>query len=368
MTGYIDNVDFINIEAEKYWQYPATYKGDKNNEIRTYIFSGEYMGARKMDGCYYRFVKDEDGNCFLIAREKNVNGEATNKYEWIPQCHEFFDVMPNGTCFLGEVYFPNNEGSRKTTTIMGCSLEKAIQRQNSGDKLHYYIFDAWALDGKNQLNTPAETRFNYISSMISNSQYIEFAHYYSGNDLWEELQKIREIGGEGVVITKRNSHPEPGKRTARKTLKVKKELDTPIDCFLTGKCKPATRLYNGDHIELWPYWENIKTGEKYCRALYYEYQDGATIEPISKAYYNNWASAIELGLLDGDKVIGVGWISGITEDVREGIVNEREKWKHRVVKVNAMDIEKDTHHFRHARIIEWRNDKPWTDCTIDQLF
>ena len=59
MKGYIAGIDFINLPAEKYWSFPATYKGDKAAEIKQMIFSGSYCGARKIDGCHYRFIKDE---------------------------------------------------------------------------------------------------------------------------------------------------------------------------------------------------------------------------------------------------------------------------------------------------------------------
>ena len=53
---------------------------------------------------------------------------------------------------------------------------------------------------------------------------VDFATYYEGEELWEQLQKILAAGGEGIVMTKKGTVPSPGKRTARKTLKVKKEL------------------------------------------------------------------------------------------------------------------------------------------------
>ena len=70
---------------------------------------------------------------------------------------------------------------------------------------------------------------------------------------------------------------------------------------------------------------------------------------------------------DGNE-IPVAWISGIGDEVKEGIVNNPERWKHRVVMVNAMGIENDTHKFRHGRIVSWRDDKNWKDCEIEQLW
>ena len=102
---------------------------------------------------------------------------------------------------------------------------------------------------------------------------------------------------------------------------------------------------------------------------YDDYKDGATIEPITKAYYNGWASAVQLGLVDSNGDIrGVAWISGISDDVKRGIVEENSNWKFKVVMVNAMSIENDTKKFRHGRIVSWRNDKSWKDCEMSQLW
>lgn len=372
MVGYIDGVDFINIECEKYWSYSTSYKGNRQKEMTDMILGGNYIGSEKKDGIYERFIKDEDGNCFLIARNQNVDGGMTNKIGHVPQLKDFFNSLPNGTCFLGELYFHNNPGSRRVITVMGCLEDKAIQRQESGEKLSYYIFDVWAANGKSLLKTTIEDRIDILSSFKSQfnkNPYVEYAQYYIGEELENELARVRSSGGEGIVITKLGTIPGPGKRTARKTLKIKTELDSPVDCFLTGRWKPATRLYSGKMIEEWMYWENIKTNELLYGKYYQDYFDGGTVEPVTKAYYNGWGSAIELGMVDKDgNEIPVAWISGIGDEVKEGIVNNPERWKHRVVMVNAMGIENDTHKFRHGRIVSWRDDKSWKDCEIEQLW
>ncbi len=372
MEGFIGNIDFINIDAEKYWTFPTSYKGNKQEEIEHMLHDGNYVGAEKKDGMYGRFIKDDEGNCFLISRNQNVDGTMTNKIDHVPQLQKFFNKLPKGTCLLGEIYFPNNPGSRKVTTIMGCLTEKAIERQEKGEKLHYYIFDIWATCGKSMLKTPIEERIQelqYCQNHWYDKEYVEYAKYYRGEELEDELARVRSEGGEGVVITKIGSKPEPGKRTARKTLKIKTELDSPVDCFLTGNWKEATRSYNGKYVEDWPYWQNIRTGELLEGFYWKDFYEGGAIEPVSKAYFNGWASAIELGMVDKDeKIVSVGWISGITEDVKMGIVKNPEKWRGQVVMVNAMSIEPDTKKFRHGRIVQWRNDKSWKDCNLSQLF
>ena len=166
MYGYIDNVNFHELETEKYWSFPKTYKGNKKEETKYMITSGDYYGSLKRDGHYARFIKDEDGNMMLQGRTKSVSGDYLNKIDWVPQCKSFFDSLPNGTCLLGELYFPNQKGSRKVTTILGCSLDKALQRQESGEKVCYYVFDIWAYDGKSLLNKAMNERVDCFINTI----------------------------------------------------------------------------------------------------------------------------------------------------------------------------------------------------------
>ena len=58
MKGIINNIDFINMQPERYWSYPNSYRGDRIGEMRDMILGGEYWGAEKKDGMYGRFIKD----------------------------------------------------------------------------------------------------------------------------------------------------------------------------------------------------------------------------------------------------------------------------------------------------------------------
>ena len=240
--------NFHNLEAQKYWTFGASAKVDTKVEAKNMIFSGDYIGARKIDGAFYKFWKDENGNMELLGRSKGVGGDYLNKLDWVPQLYEFFNELPNGTCLIGEIYFPGNEGSNKVTSIMGCLKDKAIARQESGAKLHYYIFDVLAWSKQSFLEETAQDRFNFLNTIehgYNISEYVEFAHYYDSKKLWDELQSILASGGEGVVITKKDTCYQPGKRPARQTLKIKKELSETLDCFFTGRISAPTRLYTG---------------------------------------------------------------------------------------------------------------------------
>ena len=71
MKGFVNGIDWVNAEAMRYWSFPASYTDEKKkSEVHSAIFSGDYLGALKVDGYYQRLIKDEDGNCFMIARSK----------------------------------------------------------------------------------------------------------------------------------------------------------------------------------------------------------------------------------------------------------------------------------------------------------
>ena len=372
MKGFINGIDFHNLEAQKYWTPPASWAPErKKQEVRDAIFSNDYIGSRKMDGAFYKFVKDEDGNMELLGRSKSVNGDYLNKIEWVPQLHEFFDRLPKGTCLLGEIYFPNNEGSNKVTTIMGCLKDKAIARQDVGEKLNYYIFDVLAWNGKSLLKENIEERVKFLEHIENNYcefDYVQYAQYFEGQELWEKLQDILASGGEGIVITRRDTCYQPGKRPARQTFKVKKELQETIDVVILGANAP-TREYNGKDIENWQYWEDMRTGKKLKGTLYKRYSDGDPIEPVTKTYWNGWAGSLVIGVYNPktNKYNPIGSLSGLSEQI---LTNWKE-YRGVVVEVGGMQLMRDDNNrftgIRHPKMIAIRPDKSPKECTMEQF-
>ena len=361
MVGYVDGIDWINAEAMRYWSFSSSYTPEKKKaEVQNAIYSGDFWGALKVDGYYQRLVKDEDGNCFMIARSKNVKGEAVNKIDWVPQIHDFMEKLPNGTVLLTECYLPGNEGSKNITSLLGCLKEKCIARQEKGQKLNFYVFDICAWNGKSFVEMPARERFEKVAVMSRHFQheFVQYAEYFNGQKLWDMLQEYLADGREGIVIT-RSDCPIYFKRTpAHMTIKIKKELQETIDVIVVGS-NPPTRLYNGQYIDSWKYWENLLTGEKLEGDFYKEYADGASYEPVTKAYYNGWAGSIKIGMRKDDKVVTVGSLSGLTEEV----LQNWESYCGKVCEITCMEVMKDTGGLRHPRFVRWREDKTPRDAT-----
>ena len=378
MEKMIDGYNFFEMEAEKYFAPPSSWSQEKKQEwAENKIFSGEWYGAQKRDGAFFMFLKDEDGNMYLRPRSRNVKKEFVNKIDWVPHLHDFFNQLDNGTCLLGEIYLPSNEQAKSTTSIMNCLLEKAIKRQEK-EKLHYYIFDILADGGESLLNTTATERFEtleYLSTSYWTPKEVEWAHYVTGKELWNQIQQLLANGYEGVVITRGDSTYLPGKRTNKDTLKIKKELQETIDCVIMGANSP-TKQYTGKEPELWEYWFDESTNEKILAkdfleknhtTIYAAYSDGATVVPVTKNWFYGWAGSLKLGLYENNNVlVHVGDLSGLTDEMKENWRN----YLNKVVEISCMEISEDKDGkkgFRHPKFMGLRDDKAPEDCMMDQI-
>lgn len=378
MYGFIDGYDFGEMEAMKYFAPPSTWSDEKKREnARMKIYSGEWFGSEKKDGYFAKLIKDEDGNIILYSRSRGVNGKFADKHEWVPHLNGFFESLPNGTCLLGELYFPSQPGSRNVTTIMGCLKEKAIARQEKGEKLHFYVFDCLAWDGKSWLKEKALRRFTWVSAFAPIG-YVSFAQYVSGADLNILLQEILARGDEGIVITHEDGLYEPGKRPSKTTLKIKKELKQTIDCFFTGRGSAPTKEYTGKEIETWTYWENTVNGAKTNAEMYKEYKNGCPITPVTKGYFNGWYGSLEIGVLkhkvgskckingvdyEDTEVFPIGWLSGLPDEMKA----DPKKYAFKPMEVTAMEYDSINHSLRHGKMVGWRKDLTLADCTYEKI-
>lgn len=363
MKGYIQGHDWFNEEPMKYWSFPAsTSDATKKDTVRNAIFSGDYIGALKVDGYYQRLLKDEDGNCFMIARSRNTKGEVVNKIDWVPQLQAWMNTLPNGTCFLAEAYLPNNEGSKNVTSILGCLKDKAIDRQKV-TPLHFHIFDCMAWNGEDFYDREYEYRICYVK-VLQNTTYIHPTEFFSGEALWEHLQMYLADGREGMVIMRKDATVYNRRTPARVSIKIKRELKETIDCVIIG-ANPPTKLYSGKLIETWQYWVNDMTDTRLdVGAHYKEYKEGAPIIPVTKNYYFKWAGSFKIGLFDNEGTLHhYGDLSGLTEEM---LANWRD-YVNTVVEVGGMMLDSESKVIRHPKLIRVREDKPYEECTIDQL-
>lgn len=374
MEVIIDNLDFWNMEAMKYWSHPKSYDTKKKKEeSKAMATSGNYIGSRKMDGTWNMLIRDMEGNFHLRGRNESVNGGYQDKAEWVPHICEELNSIPNGTVLLGEMYFPNDEGSRKITTILGCLKDKALDRQKK-TPLHYYVFDVLAYKGKSLINVPFEDRIGHymnceLLDTLKNLEHVEVAKYVEGEALWDLFGEVIAAGGEGIVITRKTCKYLCGKRTARETLKLKKELEDTIDAFIDGDYRVADKQYTGDTPETWPFWFNVKTGEKVSKCKFSEYICGEPWIPVKKTFFYGWASAISFSVMKDGEPYKIGYISGIPDSMKEEIVKENNSLVGKVYSLSAMEIQHINNNYtlRHGKIVNARPDKRPQDCDFSQI-
>jgi hypothetical protein len=262
---------------------------------------------------------------------------------------------------------------------MGCLKEKAVARQEKGEKLHLYVFDCLAWDGDSWLNEPARIRFSVPNQFNQNAfEYVSYARYYNGKELWAMLQDILGRGDEGIVITHKDGKYEPGKRPSKTTLKIKKELKQTIDCFFTGRGSAPTHEYTGKEIETWKYWENQHNGKKMEGEFYNDYKKGAPIIPVTKGYWNGWCGSLEIAVFRkkaGSKclirgveykdmeVYPIGWLSGLADEMKA----DPNKYAFKPIEVTAMEWDSINHSLRHGKMVGWRQDLTLADCSLDKI-
>jgi hypothetical protein len=387
MKGFINGIDWYNAKAMLYWSFPASYQKDKKTEIINLIYSGDYIGSLKVDGYYQRILKDEDGNVFMIARSRSVSGEVVDKIEWVPQLQDWFSALPNGSCLLTEIYLPGKEGSSNITHILGCLKEKAIERQKE-TPLHLYVFDVMAWAGENFDKTPYEQRtavLNKIKTLPQvQSPYIEWTEFFEGDALWDKIQEYLSQGREGGVIMRKDAVVYDKRTPARISVKIKKELEETIDCIITAG-NPPTKLYNGDHIENWIYWHNLKTDEVLTlpRIVIEEHridgvhnitegflrsQRGEPLEPVTKMYALGGVGSLQMSLYN-EKTHKTEYFCDVS-GIEEEILLHYTDYIGKVARIGGMSLSKDAKgniSVRHPRFMGIREDKRPIDCSVDQI-
>ena len=373
-------MDYFSIEPMKYWAPTSSMSPEtKRQHLEQMAANGNYIWSRKYDGNWSRAVITSNRNALQtrgISKKTGTYGEIQNKvFFW----NNVVNAFQNGdTVILGEVYLPGGI-DKDVGAILRCLDPKALARQKD-QKLEWRIFDVLVLDGVDMMNTPIEERIKYIPKVVSriNSPLVMGINYYSMDEnFFDDLNTIFAEGGEGAVCYKRSSIYIPGKRgpSAWETCKVKQEISTDIDCFITG-IEPAVRDYTGKDIENWNFWENERTGEKIIGEYYNEYNLGRTIRPISKGYYYGWPGAIYTGVYDQNgKIIPLCKVAGLTEEFKTALRDNYEEWDHCPLTIGGMMVstaQANTNgigiSIRHPYIKSIRKeDITEQDCTLEKI-
>lgn len=369
--------DLFNLEPEKYFAPPSTWDRERvRDAILVRVRSGDYLASEKMDGYWSRFVR-QDNVCKQQSRTlSKVTGAYGEFQEKIPYIFDFLKTITVGdTVLLGELY-ALTRSVNDVKAILGSGVQKALARQQKDEnKLRFYIFDVLYYDGQSFMDVPFEKRAHFLTQTVkpkvAQNPFISVAEFFEGAHALDKLDEILFTGGEGIVLQRKDGTPEPGKRSAWKTIKMKKELERDVDVFMI-RALPPTREYNGIHLETWPFWEDVRTGamvplQKSAEAVK-SYNRGGTVEPVSKNYYYGWPSAIECGVYDHKwDIKTVCAVSGLTDAVKQDIIDNPKKYIRRVMTITGMEFT-DDYSIRHPRLMGFRDDLTDKDCTWDKIF
>ena len=370
------SIDYLHGEPMKYYAPSASMtQEDYRNKIEEMCLSGNYIYSRKYDGNWSRAVINQDGISALqtrgISKKTGTYGEVQNKVVWWEDVKNSFH---NLTVILGEIYLPGKI-DRDVGSILRCLDKKALDRQKD-NPLQWRIFDVLCFEGEDLMSKPVVERSKYINKvveMINNPLVIGIEYHEMGKDFDVELEKIFSDGGEGVVAYRKSAIYEFGKRGphAYDSFKIKQRIVDDIDAFIIGT-KPATKEYNGKYLETHQYWKNIKTDELIYGEQFFNYCKGnSPLEPVSKDYFFNRPSAIQVGVYDENKEIyHLVDISGITEELKDELRDNFSEYYMKPIKISGMSISMTDDYsisIRHPKLICLRDDIDVKDCTLSKI-
>lgn len=369
-------MSLFSMEPERYWQIPPTanYQAKKDIIIKHAIEDGDYIASEKIDGNWCRFVTEDGIGKMQTRGISKVTGTYGEVHEKVPAIfNELLNKFPcidGPTMLIGELFVPG--GDDKTIgSILRCLPAKAIQRQTV-TKVKFRIFDVWHLIGFSFMTTPYFVRVQELEKLrriFADSENIEISNFLVGPGIYDFLENIFNKGGEGIVLQYKNGLPEPGKRPAQKTIKIKKEIEKPIDVVLIGT-NPPTREYTGKELEGWNYWENVKTEQRVNENKYQAWLDGEMWEPITKNYYNQWIGSIIVGLYYKDSIMPLCSVSSLTEELKADITNNFNDYYLKPLVITGMEFSYTDKgvSVRHPKFKYFRDDIPAKDCTFEKVF
>lgn len=367
-------------EAMLIWKLPA----GKENMMSEVCENGQYFAEEKLDGAWYQFTKGTGGEKYLFGRTiSKVTNLMTEKGGNVPHILSALDCLPNGTALIGEIYYPGCT-AKDTVTIMGCLPLEAIKRQEQTTGrglIHYYVHDIIFYDGINLMGTGAWDRYRILKAIwekhgLQEYDYLRLTEVVE-RDIEDEVSRILKLGGEGMVLKKRDAIYYPGKRPAWTAIKFKQMDDIDLVCTRTI---PATRIYTGKDIDTWQYWEHEGldgNNEPFIEAVignYYSYylqnESYGCYTPITKPYFYGWHTSIGIGAYDDESnLIELGTVSsGLTDEDRAAMGENPSAFVGKVVSLHCMLKDNKEKTLRHPVFKSWRDDKNAKDCKISEVF
>ena len=291
-----------------------------------------YAVEEKYDGYSYL----NSGGRFYSKRLSQASGSVgmpVDKTDHIPHLANILKQVYDecGADLHGELYKLGGI-SDDVTKIMGCTVDKALGRQNKefnehgyDGMLHYMLIDIRAIHGKSLVNEPHRLRrailrwvYSKYIAPIDPHGLIVLTRELKG-DPRDEFKRIVTSGGEGIIIKREDALYIPGKKPANNWIKGKKKITH--DVVMMGLNKGT-----GKNAGLFG---SIKFGH----------------------------------MIDGKLTPCGNCSSGLSDDMRARIYNNADKMieDKQVFEIEA--IQESVKSFRNAVFLRLRDDKDWSECT-----
>jgi len=321
--------NWFELGVMKYWAPTSAMSPEvRQQHLEDMAASGKYLWSEKFDGNFSRAVITPDRNALQTRGISKVTGTYSELQDKVFFWDNVLNAFQNTTVILGEIYLPGGI-DKDVGSITRCLVDKARARQKDV-KLEWRIFDVLALDGEEFLDKPIEYRVQFIPDVVKriNSPLVKGITYHQMDEtFFDEILKIFERGGEGAVCYKKGILYTPDKRSsAWTTCKVKQEISSDIDCFITDVEKP-TKLYTGKELTSWPFWEEARTSKLVYGEYFGEYRTGGAYTPVTKNYYYNYPGAIYVSVFNrkGDP-IQLCKVAGLTDELKAELRDNFENW------------------------------------------
>jgi ATP-dependent DNA ligase len=288
-------------------------------------FDKEYLvGEPKLDGSRYLLYlgcdpyERQDGNTVLSRRISSIDSKHVDRTANVPHITDTVYDGLDGTVLDGEMFlkdFPT------TSSIMGSGGKLAVQKQETGGWIGYYVWDVLFFKGRDIRGLSLEKRRKVLFEVVKRMGNAHVKIVPQFRDIDEKFAYITQHGGEGVIV--KDVRLAYGQGWA----KMKKSYD--VSCVISGY-KPGNGKYSGQ------------------------------------------VGALELAVYDGGKLIPIGYASGFNDQIRTEISADFSRFVGKVVDVFAHELSKPSadHYLGRLRHPTWhrfRDDVEAADCTVEKL-
>lgn len=331
MTGFLDPNKTEPFEVIK----PMLASKASSEKIEELLDSDQWVAEPKLDGSRYIAAFNPEATNFTSRRTSVKTGSPVDKTDNVPHLGLAFESL-EGTVLDGEIMRTADltGNSSDVVKIMGSSPEKAIQRQEQEGWVHYHVWDILYACGTDMQKQPLSMRRQVLEKILEewNNPYVHLVDVRQNKR--QLLDEIEKSGLEGIILKDSNSTYVQDKRSPN-WIKVKKEQT--YDVVITGFDEPKE-----------------------------ESKKATGILSPTKYKEKGWIGAVRYGCYRNGKLVEVGSVSGMDENVRGLLSTNRSEALGQVIEIKGQEVLKDA--IRHPRFIKFRPDKDAKECKWEDIF